>query len=280
MERLTVLQRVRRKCRVIKSRRYESRKADYLKKISYENKIIILGNQKTGSTVIADLIAKRSGKSVSLDIQGAIYSPSWLLEQRYRLADFSDFIFQHQHEFDRKIVKEPSLTFFYNDLVRWMPEVKYAFIVRNPFDNIRSILNRLKIPGDLKAINIDDWPELSYMPTWKLAVDSTWLGCPNGSYIEALAYRWCVAADVFLENNDAMYLIKYEDFLKDKVGVIDDVCRYFCLGSENDISAFLDKQYQKKGKRGTDLLEFFGRANYERIENICGDRARKFGYNL
>jgi hypothetical protein len=280
MERLTVLQRARRKHQAIQDRRYNVKKLEYLEKLKLEPKKIILGNQKTGSTAIADLIAKRTGSSVTLDIQSVLSKPSWLLEQRYHLADFSDFIFQHQHEFDRKIVKEPSLTFFYNDLVKWMPEAKYVFIVRNPFDNIRSILNRLKIPGDLKDINIDDWPELSYMPTWKLAVDSTWLGCPNGSYIEALAYRWCVAADVFLENNDAMYLIKYEDFLKDKVGVVDDVCRYFCLGSENDISEFLGKQYQSKGNRGTNLFDFFGRENYEKIENICRARARKFDYNL
>jgi hypothetical protein len=280
MERLTVLQRARRKHQAIQDRRYNVKKLEYLEKLKLEPKKIILGNQKTGSTAIADLIAKRTGSSVTLDIQSVLSKPSWLLEQRYHLADFSDFIFQHQHEFDRKIVKEPSLTFFYNDLVKWMPEAKYVFIVRNPFDNIRSILNRLKIPGDLKDINIDDWPELSYMPTWKLAVDSTWLGCPNGSYIEALAYRWCVAADVFLENNDAMYLIKYEDFLKDKVGVVDDVCRYFCLGSENDISEFLGKHYQSKGNRGTNLFDFFGRENYEKIENICRARARKFDYNL
>lgn len=280
MEHPTVIQRARRKYNNIKFRQLESQKSKYLEKLRNESKIIILGNQKTGSTVIADLISKRAGKTVSLDIQDAIQAPSWLLEQRYGLSDFSDFIFEYRREFDREIVKEPSLTFFYNELSRVIPKSKYAFIVRNPFDNIRSILNRLKIPGDLESINIEDWPELSYMPTWKLAVDSTWLGCPKGSYIEALAYRWCVAADAYLENMDDMYLIKYEDFLKDKVGVIDDVCQYFGLASDNDISEFLDKQYQKKGKRGTDLLQFFGGGNYGRIKKICEDRARKFGYSL
>jgi len=66
--------------------------------------------------------------------------------------------------------------------------------------------------------------------------------------------------------------------LNDKLGVIDDICRYVSLDSKNDISTLLDKQYQKKGNRGTNLFEFFGRDNYEKIAHICGDRAKQFGY--
>jgi hypothetical protein len=280
MERLTILQRVRRKYKSIKSSRYESRKKDFLDKLINANRVVVLGNQKTGSTAIADLIAKRSGKTVALDIQEAIPKPTWQLEQRYGLAEFPDFLFEYASDFEKDIIKEPSLTFFYHDLIKNMPNAKFAYIIRDPFENIRSILNRLKVPGNIEDIEVEDWPEFYYMPTWKLAIDSTWLGWPKGNYIEALAYRWCEAADVYLGHRSEMHLIKYEEFLSDKAEVIDNACRYLNLEPKNDISEFLDRQYQKKGNHGVDLIEFFGRDNYSRIEDICRDRARMFGYDL
>jgi Sulfotransferase family len=268
------------KRRALINQKFLNQKKQYIEAIGDEKKILILGNQKTGSTAIADLIAKRSGNSVMLDIKSVLSEPSWLLEQRYGLADFSNFLFQNRSEFNPIILKEPSLTFFYPELVKHFPHARYAFIIRNPLENIRSILNRLKIPGDLGEINMADWPELSYMPTWKLALDSTWLGCPPGNYIEALAYRWNVAAQVYLENNDDMHLIKYEKFLEDKVGEVDAACHYLGLTPTNDISEFLDRQYQSKGKVGIDPALFFGPENYAKIKKICDPIANEFGYSL
>ena len=280
MEVLNLAGRILRKCKSIEHKNYTDKKNEYIESIKSEKKLFILGNQKTGSTAIADLISKRSGSSVMLDIQGVLPDPSWLLEQRYDLVNFSDFLFRNRREFDSRVLKEPSLTFFYPKLQEYFPEASYAFIIRNPLENIRSILNRLRIPGDLDSINMADWSELSFMPTWKLALDSTWLGCPEGSYIEALAHRWNVAANVYLRNQDAMHLIRYETFLKDKIGVVDSACDYFGLNPVADVSQFVDKQYQSKGNSGVDLTEFFGNRNYDKIKDICGPTAVYFGYNL
>tara|TARA_B100002003_G_scaffold182027_1_gene170206 strand:+ start:29553 stop:30395 length:843 start_codon:yes stop_codon:yes gene_type:complete len=278
MSNFEVINRLVRKKKVLMDQKYLKQKNQYLDAIGSEKKILILGNQKTGSTAIADLIAKRSDSSVMLDIQSVLSDPSWLLEQRYGLSSFSEFLFQKKSEFSPKILKEPSLTFFYPELVKHFPQARYAFIIRNPLENIRSILNRLNIPGDLKGVNMEDWPELSSMPTWKLALDSTWLGCPSGNYIEALAYRWNVAANVYLKNKDAMYLIKYEQFLKDKTGIVDSACDYLGLEPVRNISEFLNKQYQSKGDSGVDLADFFGSENYNVIKKICQPLANKFGY--
>lgn len=276
----SLMKRLIRKKKFLKHEKYLRERQKYVDRIKNKKKVIILGNQKTGSTAIADLVAKRSNKSVMLDIKGVLSEPSWLLEQRYELAEFSDFLFQNRAELSSEIIKEPSLTFFYSDLVNHFHDAKFVFIIRDPFENIRSILNRLRIPGSLTAINMADWPELSYMPTWKLALDSTWLGCPPGSYIEALAYRWNVAAKVYLDRKDEMHLIKYEDFLKDKVGAVDAACQYLGLSPSRDISEFVDKQYQSKGSSGMELTEFFGFENYRKIKEICGSTANEFGYLL
>lgn len=280
MGNLELVSRLVQKQKSLREKKFLDQKKKYIESVRKEKKILILGNQKTGSTAIADLIAKRSNSSVMLDIKNVLSDPSWLLEQRYGLVDFSRFLFQNRSEFTPKILKEPSLTFFYPQLLNYFPNAGYAFIIRNPLENIRSILNRLKIPGDLDEINMEDWPELSYMPTWKLALDSTWLGCPKGNYIEALAYRWNVAANVYLENKDKMYLIKYEAFLKDKKGVVDSACHYLGLEPVADISGFIDKQYQIKGSSGVNLAEYFGQRNYEIIKDICGSTASYFGYDF
>ena len=53
------------------------------------------------------------------------------LVQRYRLA------------FSRPVVKEPNLTFLYDELVRRFPQARVGLIIRDPRDNIRSLLERL-----------------------------------------------------------------------------------------------------------------------------------------
>jgi len=280
LENISIIKRAKRKYRVLKQKRYDSEKKDFIRKITEEEKLIILGNQKTGSTVIADLVSKRSGKSVMLDVLGALNEPEWLLKQRYGLSDLSDFIYRHRDEFGRNILKEPSLTFFYADLVKIFPNAKASFIIRNPLNNIRSILNRLNIPGNLDNIRAEDWPELENMPTWKLALDSTWLGYPEGNYVEALAYRWCAAADVYLKNKDKIYLLEYEKFLSDKSATIDEFCKFHGLALKEDISHLVDTQYQRKGISDVDLHMFFGKSNYDNIMKICDYKARQFGYKI
>lgn len=280
MTELNILFRLKRKLDYIKNSDYNRRKLKLINRIKNERKLIILGNQKTGSTAIAALIAERSGQTAMLDIKDALQDASWQIAHKYKVAEFSDFIFKYRADFEKKILKEPSLTFFTEELFQYFPNSDYLFIARNPFDNIRSILNRLNIPGNLSDIVFSDWEELKNYPTWRLALNSMWLGEPKGNYIEALAYRWNVASSVYIKHQQKMLLLRYEDFKADKVGSVDSVCEYFNFQIVNDISKLKDHQYQGKGMNQADPIDFFGTDNFEKIRNICATNATELGYQI
>ena len=46
------------------------------------------------------------------------------------------------------------------------PHSKFVFIIRNPFDNIKSIFDRLKIPGDIKEFDENFFPEVTKTWDW------------------------------------------------------------------------------------------------------------------
>ncbi|MEX1214257.1 sulfotransferase [Saccharospirillum sp.] len=242
--------------------------------------IVILGNQKTGSTAIAALLAEATEQSVTLDLQRAIADVGWQLCVKYGVAKFEEVAYKYKEDFCRKIIKEPSLTYFYDEMVELTPNAKFVFIQRNPFQNIRSILNRLKIPGYLSEIQFDDWQELRKTPVWRLALDSSWLGRPKGSYIEGLAHRWDVAARTYLDSKDNFISIRYEDFLINKQVSIESLAHQLGLKAHKNIGEIVDVQRQPKGNRSISVEEFFGESNQEIIRNICCDSARKLGYDL
>ena len=173
------------------------------------------------------------------------------------------------HDFSKDIIKEPQATFMIPLIDSYFDMEKYVFIIRNPFDNIRSILNRLQIPGDLDEINLED-------------VNHRWRGKfkrggPN--YIKDLAELWLEAnsQDKYMYNSRC-HLVKYEDFMKNKIIFIEKLVNNLNLHKINDIKQFADIQFQPKGNSNTDLLMFFGMKNIKLIHDICGEKMMTFGY--
>lgn len=242
--------------------------------------IVVLGNQKTGSTAIAALLADATGQSVTLDLQRAIQDVGWQLCVKFGVTKFEEVAHRYKEDFSRTIIKEPGLTYFYDEIVGLMPNAKFVFIQRNPYQNIRSILNRLKIPGNLHDIEHDDWPELIKTPVWRLALESSWLGRPKGSYIEGMAHRWDVAARTSLDAKDDFISIRYEEFAQNKKVAIENLAHQLGVKVQKDISASVDVQHQPKGNRGISPIEFFGEGNLEIIRSICGNSASQLGYEL
>ncbi len=232
--------------------------------------VIVLGNQRSGTTAIAALLAKVSDRSVLLDVAGIyqVHAGELTLES---------FIRKHRREFSRAILKEPCLTFLFDDLIRVYPTARYLAVFRDPRDNIRSILNRLKISGNLDRIHMADYPEVK--SGWEYVINGEWLGLKGETFIEQLAARWNYAVDVYLKNDSkAMEPIRYEDFMADKVGTIIHLTETLGLKMVNDISDHVDIQYQPRGDKNVTWLEFFGKENLERIEHICSKRMREFNY--
>ena len=130
----------------------------------------------------------------------------------------------------------------------------------------------------MQEINLDNHIELQKNPAWKLNLQSKMFGYKSQNYIEALAYRWNHAFNIYLQNKERIILVKYEDFLIDKKSLIEKLVINLGFSIKNDISNHVNVQYQPKGNSDIDLKDFFGEINYSIIETICKENMQKLGY--
>lgn len=240
--------------------------------------IIVLGNQKSGTSAIAALLGEMTGKSFHIDMMKANERNIYEYVKTGRIS-FDEFIKLNKLEFSKEIVKEPNLAVLYGQINQYFPQAKFIFVVRDPRDNIRSILDRFKIPGNLQQMRPED--QRSLVRSWPSVFDGRWLGLSGENYIEMLAARWNYMADIFWDNQSHILLLKYEDFLQDKMGELARLAETIGITPVNDISAKVNIQYQPAGgNRNVKWRDFFGEDNLSRIELICGERMRRFEYQV
>ena len=240
-----------------------------------ENPIFVLGNQKSGTSAIAHLLADFGGLSKTIDIP-----PLWKTDVFKIIngkVDFKHIVKRHRFYFSTDLIKEPNLTFFSDKLIKTFPQAKYLFLIRDPRDNIRSHLNRMKIPGHFDQLP-DDFIASDMGRIVMNAI--TWGGVETENYICALAHKWNRAVDNYLFNRDQIILVKYEDFLLDKYGFIEKLANQLHVTIKSDIIDKLDLQYQPRGDHSVSWEKFFGAENLMRIEQICGSRMKEFDYNI
>ena len=90
--------------------------------------------------------------------------------------------------------------------------------------------------------------------------------------------RYIIIENYFQYQEDII-LVRYEDFLNDKIEVIESLSDNLGIAKICDISTELEKQYQPKGKKqNVDILHFFGEKNRNTITNICRENMRRLGY--
>jgi len=180
--------------------------------------------------------------------------------------------------FAADIIKEPALTLYLPSLLEIWPRGQWVFLIRDPRDNIRSILNRLQLPGNLTDLGSSQWDDL---PTdqWRLIFDGRLLGTRGANYIETLANRWNLTVKIYREHRERIHLLRYEDFLADKAGTIQRLAGQLGLAVRHDIRASVDIQFQPKGDRSVSWGDFFGADNLGRIERICADGMKELGYS-
>lgn len=238
--------------------------------------IFILGNEKSGTSAIAALLGEATNQSYAIDVP-SIYEQENLGKIIRKEVDLKSFINQYSKiEFSKKIIKEPSFTWFYRQLRSIYPKAKFVFIVRNPRTNIRSMLNRMNLKGDLKNISKTD---INHLPIeWQKIIDNRWIGIETLNYIESLAMRWNKAVSVYFENREDFILIKYEDFLKDKNQSISDLAIQLNLRVLTSIEEKLDLPFQPKGDNSLPLETFFEKENLEIINSICQKGMKEFNY--
>ena len=241
------------------------------------NPVFILGNQKSGTSAITALLGYLTNTSVSVDLTFEYLSSENIYSQVYRgEKKFSELVKQNRYDFSSKIIKEANLTGFYPELCNHFPASKFVFVVRNPKDNIRSILNRLNLPGDLQDLTQNQKGKIPL--GWSPVFDSKWLKISGNTYIEILAERWNHFSDIYFQNQQNIILVKYEDFLINKVGEIQRLGNALALETKNDISDKIDVQYQPKGQRSVRLDAFFGLDNLSKIDEICKHNMLLFKY--
>lgn len=231
-----------------------------------KNAVWVFGFQKSGTSAIASLFAKMAGKTATID---SIY-----LWQPYKFEMDKNGIAKHVNkyslDFSRDIIKEPGATFYMPTIDSYFNLDKYIFITRNPYDNIRSILNRLNVPGNKENINLND---INFRWRHKFS---------NGgkNYVKDLAELWEKANN----NQKYMYdkrcvLVKYEDFRENKIKFIESLLNDFDFEIQNDIADIKDKPFQPKGDANVDIIDFFGLNNIKVINQICGETMLKLGYS-
>jgi hypothetical protein len=235
--------------------------------------IIILGNQKSGTSAIAVLLAELGGLSKIIDIPETWWpNLEKLLSHEIK---FSEFYFDYRFRFNYQIIKEPNLTFFYPEIKNLFPKAIFIFVIRDPRDNIRSFLNRMNIDGDLISLEKSN---IKMPEKWKIAFDNKQWNSKYEHYIEILADRWRFITEIYLQNPNEFIQVKYEDFKESKIESIRNLAQRLGIAEKNDISSKVDIQYQPKGNNNTSWIDFFGEENLHRIEIICKDHMLQFGY--
>jgi hypothetical protein len=224
------------------------------------------------------LFAEATGKTVALDI------PAFFIDGLRPIlqgeVSLHSVVTKKRVAFSRDVLKQPTLTWLYPQLQACFPEARCLMIVRDPRDNIRSVFNRMGISGWPSDLT---WEEREAIhPGWKWHfTEPELLGLAQGTHIELSAKRWNLCVDMYLRHKEQMILIRYEDFMADRVAFIERLADVLGIQVVKDITPQLDRQFQPRGSdRGRSWDEFFGCDNLAKITELCGSRMRLLGYDI
>ncbi len=81
-------------------------------KIGNKNEIIIIGHQKSGTSIISALLSYGSRKSLTNDIRRSHNQTTIWESLHFKKISLNDFIFKYYFEMNNQIIKEPELSFF------------------------------------------------------------------------------------------------------------------------------------------------------------------------
>lgn len=250
-----------------------------VKFLHYPN-YFVLGHQKTGTSVIASLIAKRAGLKYKIDVNPHGYKNIFNLLNKK--IDLDYFIKQNTDFFGFEVVKEPELTFIFEDLYKKFKNTSFIFVTRHPLDNIRSILDRVNISPKKLPMQFSEIKKQEIHFAWEKKLLGETISNNKGVNLpETLAYRWKIASNIYLSNSNNLLLCRYEDFQENKLKFIDNILNKLSIPPKNDISNLVDKQYQPKGEnKNREITELFSEEIIRNIENVCSSEMEKLGYEF
>jgi hypothetical protein len=222
-----------------------------------DDKIFIYGNQKSGTSAVAKLLSIATNEQVQVDFCGAWYPHFDMVKG----VNLEKFINVNRYAFSKKIIKEPNITHLVQPLSHAFPNSKHIIVIRDPVKNILSILSRLELTG---SSSLDDIGHLT--KAWQEILSGRDIGFSHHNIALNLTYRWC---HFYKDIGDNVTLLKYEDFLEDKVGFISSLSQDLGYREIKDIEPFINVQYQPKGKLSDMNIEsFFGESLLKEIKTL------------
>jgi hypothetical protein len=241
-----------------------------------ESPIFVLGNQKSGTSAVAALLAKATGLGVTIDLGMQVVCPLYdHLEQGD--ISFDHFVLLNSYSFSNDIVKEPELTFHYNALVKRFPESQVVFVHRDPAENIRSIYERLGFNGSMAVFKRS---ELDSLPrAWRMIVGAEGLQSDEEvPVLLNLCHRWNKAVETEMTVSTGAFHVTYEKFKADKEGTIQYLAQQLNIPVENSIQDAINISYQPASTSGLKANDFFSSSNYRFIKESTFSKSKTIGY--
>lgn len=244
---------------------------------SGRNMVIITGMQKSGTTAIAKLLGLAVDQNVCSDPFHKLYEMNFssrddLFAGRLSLGAFWRI---HRRILSGPIVKDADFASFLPQIRSLFQAAQFVYIVRDPRDTIRSILNRLGLQGNAERT----LPGILW-GNWQNLLSGRSPEIPGENYVDILAWRWRVSAEAYFGFREHCILVRYEDFKKDKAAEIFRLARKLGYSRLSNIDEFVDVQYQPKGDSAIKWRDFFGKVRLESVEQIVLPHLGKFGYEL
>lgn len=263
-------------------------------------RVLGVGCIKSGSTVVLQALAAATRLSLGFDCQAL--GDTAVVQQVIRREVPLESIFNAcSHElWAWSLTKDPMLTPLALRLASVWPalsshgeELRLYFLVRNPFDVVRSVIEHLglKVRLDPEHSNEQLFHTTNLPLTGRftrgmqLFLDTTKVGFNYTGYADALVQQWALFADEYLRDRQRYVLVRYEDFEAEPVNSTRNLSQALGLDVHWDpdtiarVQEVSRTQYQTRGKRrGHDFRQVFGPRLYARIRDAVDCRARAFGY--
>ncbi len=212
--------------------------------------VLILGNQKTGSTAIARLLAVWGNLRAVTDVP-LLQSPNTNLPNDP--AAVERFIQGMRYYFRHDLVKENALTPATEALLDVLPRARPLYVVRHPVHNVRSILDRLGLPGEPQSFRTLELSDGGWQPI----VENHHFEGQADDHITSLAQRWSHTTAIYQRHRERLTLVRYEDFMDNKQNCIRRLANRLGVPHENDIRPLLDVPFQPRGKHRSKPPESF-----------------------
>jgi hypothetical protein len=232
---------------------------------------------KSGTTALARLLGEASGLDVNsdpfhrLDRKGVVFRDALFGGE----LSIERLLAEHRATFRGGLVKDPNFPFFLTELLRLFPSAGFVFIVRDPRANVRSILNRLDLPG--RPDEADDRPT-NVSDTWRRVLEGRTPDVECRDYVHCAVERWRITTAAYRRHADRVTLVRYEDFNRDKPGVVKATLAGLGIPGDRPIDHLVDRQFQPRGDRTVSWAEFFGPERLAAIERRCAEEMKALGY--